>query len=161
MKAQVHRDGGTEGGEFVDDLERMVADVDFRRWMTPWVLKLVSLTLIVRPKISNALLMSLCNAASEGSIVNEDHVTIKYSFEFGLGTEVAYVEEFRCGYESHTARGGVKGRGQKEREEDSKECVVAKTQPGFFKAHGSRHVFMVGDEHAEEFGKLEQTLSAH
>ena len=35
----------------------------------------------------------------EGTIVNEDHVTIKYSFEFGLGTEVAYVEEFRCGYE--------------------------------------------------------------
>ena len=31
-----------------------------------------------------------------GTIVNEDHVTIKYSFEFGLGTEVAYVEEFRC-----------------------------------------------------------------
>ena len=107
------------------------------------------------------LLMSLCNAASEGGIVNEDHVTIKYSFEFGLGTEVAYVEEFRCGYESHTARGGVKGRGQKEREEDSKECVVAKTQPGFFKGHGARHVFMVGDEHAEEFRKLEQTLSAH
>ena len=55
MKAQVHRDGGTEVGEFVDDLERMVADVDFRRWLTPWVLKLVSLTLIVRPKISYAL----------------------------------------------------------------------------------------------------------
>lgn len=97
----------------------------------------------------------------KGSIVNEDRVTIKYSFEFGLGTEVAYVEEFRCGYESHTSRGGVKGRGQKEREEDSKECVVAKTQPGSFKGHGARHVFMVGDEHAEEFGKLEQTLSAH
>lgn len=97
----------------------------------------------------------------EGTIVNEDHVTIKYSFEFGLGTEVAYVEEFRCGYESHTSIGGVKGRGQKEREEDPKECVVAKTQPGFFKAHGARHVFMVGDEHAEEFGKLEETLSAH
>ena len=38
---------------------------------------------------------------------------------------------------------------------------MAKTQPGFFKGHGARHVFMVGDEHAEEFGKLEQTLSAH
>ena len=55
MKAQVHRDGGTEVGEFVDDLERMVSDVDFRRWLTPWAVKLVSLTLIVRPKISYAL----------------------------------------------------------------------------------------------------------
>ena len=55
MKAQVHRDGGTGVGEIVDDLERMVADVDFRRWLTLWALKLVSLTLIVRPKISYAL----------------------------------------------------------------------------------------------------------
>lgn len=94
----------------------------------------------------------------EGNIVNEDHVTPKYSFEFGLGTEAAYVEVFRCGYGGHTARGGVKGRGQ-EREDDSKECVVA--QPCPFKGHGARHVSMVGDDHAEEFGKLEQTLSAH
>ena len=55
MKAQVHRDGGTGVGEFVDDLERIVADVDLRRSLTPWALKLVSLTLIVRPKISYAL----------------------------------------------------------------------------------------------------------
>ena len=37
-------------------------------------------------------------------------------------------------------------------------CV---TKPGSFKGHGARHVFMVGDDHAEEFGELEQTLSAH
>ena len=55
MKAKVHRDAGTEVGEFVDDLERMVADFDFRRWLTPWALTLLSLTLIVRPKISYAL----------------------------------------------------------------------------------------------------------
>lgn len=65
----------------------------------------------------------------EGTIVNEDHVTIKYSFEFGLGTEVAYVEEFRCGYESHTSRGGVKGRGQKEREEDRKSVSWLRHSP--------------------------------
>ena len=55
MKAQVHRDGGTEVGEFVDDLQRMVANFDFRRWLTPWALKLVSLTLIVRLKVSYTL----------------------------------------------------------------------------------------------------------
>ena len=54
MKAQVYRDGGAVVGEFVHDLQRMVADFDFGRWLTPWALKLVSLTLIVRPKISYA-----------------------------------------------------------------------------------------------------------
>ena len=74
---------------------------------------------------------------------------------------MAYVEEFLCGYRGHTARGGAKGIGQKEREKDSKECVVAKTQPDSFKGLGARHVFMVGDDHAEELEKLEQTLFAH
>ena len=49
------RDGVNEVGEFVDDQERMVADFDFRGWLTPWALTLVSLTLIVRPQISYAL----------------------------------------------------------------------------------------------------------
>lgn len=43
-----------------------------------------------------------CGLWCEGSIIIEDHVTPKYSFEVGLGTEAAYVEEFRCGHGGHT-----------------------------------------------------------
>lgn len=78
----------------------------------------------MRGRIVDAPMQCCLGMCCEGSIVNEDHVAPKYSFEFGLGTEATYVEGFRCGYGGHIARGGVKGRGQKEREKDSKECVM-------------------------------------
>ena len=67
--------------------------------------------------------MSLCNVASV-SIVSEEHFTHKNSFDFGLGAETSQVEEFTLGtgMEVHTVSGGVKGIGQEERGEDSKEC---------------------------------------
>ena len=67
--------------------------------------------------------MSLCNFASV-SIVSEEHFTSKNSFDFGLGAETSQVEEFTLatGMEVHTVSGGVKGIGQEERGEDSKEC---------------------------------------
>ena len=69
------------------------------------------------------LLMSLCNAASEGSIVNEDHVTIKYSFEFGLGTEVAYVWRVSVRiWKSHCQRRRQRQRTEGERRRFQRVC---------------------------------------
>ena len=97
----------------------------------------------MRPKVSHALanlLMSLCIAVLEcveGSIVSEEHLTHKYSFDFGLGTDPSHVEEFTVGacMEVHTVSEGFKGKGLEEREKDSKECRRVlhglKTQPCF------------------------------
>ena len=56
----------------------------------------------------------------KGSIVSEEHVTHQYS----IGVGVNHLEELSVGtgMEVHTVSGGVKGIGQEEREEDSKEC---------------------------------------
>ena len=93
--------------------------------------------------------------------MNEDHVTPITVLSLVLVSRWLTLKSFCADIEGHTARGGVKGIGQKEREKDSKECVVVKTQPDSFKGLGARHVFMVGDDHAEELEKLEQTLFAH
>lgn len=50
----------------------------------------------------------------QGSIVSKEHVTHKNSFDFGLGAEASYVEEF-------TLCGRVQWIGQEERK-DSKDC---------------------------------------
>jgi len=58
----------------------------------------------------------------EGSIVSEEQVTHKGSFDFGFGAEVSHVEEFTVGRVWTYTPSVVKGIGQGERGEDSKKC---------------------------------------
>ena len=58
----------------------------------------------------------------EGSIVSEEQVTHKCSFDFGFGAEVSCVEEFTVGRVRRYTLSGIKGVGQEERGKDSKKC---------------------------------------
>ena len=58
----------------------------------------------------------------EGSIVSEEQVTHKCSFDFGFGAEVSHAEEFTVGRVWRYTLSGIKGVGQEERGKDSKKC---------------------------------------
>ena len=58
----------------------------------------------------------------EGTIVSDEQVTHKCSFDFGFGAEASHVDEFTVGRVWRYTLSGIKGRGQGERGEDSKKC---------------------------------------
>ena len=98
VKARVHGDGGTEVDEFVDYHESVVAE------------------------FGDEPLQCCLEMRCEGSIVSEEQVTHKYSFDFGFGAEASHVEEFTVGQVWRYTPSGIKGVGQEERGEDSKKC---------------------------------------
>ena len=87
----------------------------------------------------------------EGSIVSEEQVTHKCSFDFGFSAEASHVEEFTVGRVWRYTLSGIKGVGQEERGEDSKKVsgirdssvsrrsILSKS----FKGHGAYHAFVV------------------
>ena len=132
VKAQVHGDGGTEVGEFVDYIESVVADSDYRGLASDIMgTRIGFLEAGCQAKVftyagefvDEPLHCSL-GVCCQGFIVSEEHVTHKNSFDFGLGTETSHIEEFTvgAGMKVHNFSGRDKGMRQEEREEDSTEC---------------------------------------
>ena len=129
VKARVHGDGGTEVGKFVDYHESVVADFDFRGMADILGTHIGFLEADFEAKVYTCAgefgdepLQCCLEMRCEGSIVSEEQVTHKYSFDFGFGAEASHVEEFTVGQVWRYTPSGIKGVGQEERGEDSKKC---------------------------------------